>query len=153
MGKIVQLAESLWSGERTTLEVSPFAPLMVTEEIAPRTAFASSFANVTALDTDEGLVLVDTGGFLLAALVHEQVRSFYKRPLQTAIYTHGHVDHVFGVERYEAEPRPPGTPPPRVVAHRDLPARFDRYRATRGYNACINARQFQVATDWPAEYR
>jgi alkyl sulfatase BDS1-like metallo-beta-lactamase superfamily hydrolase len=32
--------------------------------------------------------------------------------------------------------------------------RFDRYRRTRGYNACINARQFSVAKGmvWPEEY-
>jgi alkyl sulfatase BDS1-like metallo-beta-lactamase superfamily hydrolase len=31
---------------------------------------------------------------------------------------------------------------PRVVAHENVPARFDRYRATHGYNEAINLRQF-----------
>src|SRR5215467_3245624 len=153
MGKIAELAERLFSGEVSTRDHHPFTPLMAIEEVAPRTAFASSFANVTALDTDDGLVLVDTGSFLLAALVKEQVRRFSERPLHTAVYTHGHVDHVFGVDLYEAEPRPAAGPRARVVAHARLPARFDRYRAMPGYNACINARQFQIDAAWPEHYR
>jgi len=31
-------------------------------------------------------------------------------------------------------------------------ARFDRYRATMGYNGLINARQFSTAASWPSEY-
>jgi alkyl sulfatase BDS1-like metallo-beta-lactamase superfamily hydrolase len=154
MGKIRELAERLFSGAVSTEEHHPFTPMMAIEEVAPRTAFASSFANVTALDTDAGLVLVDTGSFVFAKMVKEHVRSFTTKPLHTAIFTHGHVDHVFGVEAYEAEPRPHGAPAPRVVAHEALAARFDRYKETRGYNACINARQFQVSASWPdATYR
>jgi len=66
----------------------PDVNMWCTQTIKPRSAIA----------TDEGPVLVDAGVFLLAGLVHGQVRSFCKRPLQTAIYTHGHVDHVFGVQ-------------------------------------------------------
>jgi len=40
-----------------------------------------------------------------------------------------------------------------VIAHENLPARFDRYKLTRGYNSVINSRQFQAETQWPAEYR
>ncbi len=149
MGRIRELSEGLWTGTISPDESPPFAPLMVLEEVAHRTAFVSSFANVTALDTDEGLVLIDTGSFLFAPMVREQVRRFTTRPLHTAIYTHGHIDHVFGVEMYEAE----GTGPARVVAHRAVPLRFDRYKKTPGYNACVNARQFQVATTWPQTYR
>jgi alkyl sulfatase BDS1-like metallo-beta-lactamase superfamily hydrolase len=148
MGQIRDLSERLMSGAVTTLEHHPFTPLMAIEDVAPRSAFASSFANVTALDTDEGLVLIDTGSFMLAAHVKELVRSFTKRPLHTAIYTHGHLDHVFGVEAYEAEGARA-----RVIAHDALAARFDRYKLTKGYNACINARQFQIQTPWPTNYR
>ena len=40
-----------------------------------------------------------------------------------------------------------------VVAHRLLPLRFDRYKATLGYNSAINSRQFQADFQWPSEYR
>ena len=34
-----------------------------------------------------------------------------------------------------------------------MPARFERYRLTRGYNACINARQFRTPPAWPESFR
>jgi alkyl sulfatase BDS1-like metallo-beta-lactamase superfamily hydrolase len=149
MGRIRDLAEGLWSGVLDPAKNHPFAPLLDIETVAERTAFVSSFANATAFDTDAGLVLVDTGSFLLSAQVHACVRTFSTRPLHTAVYTHGHVDHCFGVERYEAEQRSPA----RVVAHERVPARFERYRLTHGYNACINARQFRTPASWPDEFR
>jgi alkyl sulfatase BDS1-like metallo-beta-lactamase superfamily hydrolase len=93
---------------------------------------------------------VDTGSPMTAGYVHEQVRAWTTAPLHTAVYSHGHIDHVFGVGPFEAEAA--GTP--RVVAHAALPARFDRYRLTAGYNAAINARQFSApGLSWPTDYR
>ncbi|HEY8040191.1 MAG TPA: alkyl sulfatase dimerization domain-containing protein, partial [Polyangiaceae bacterium] len=137
------------SGELDPARHHPFAPLLDLEPVGDRVAFVSSFANATAFETGAGLVLVDTGSFLLAGQVHESVRSFTRAPLHTAVYTHGHVDHCFGVELYEAEQKQPA----RVVAHERVPARFERYRLTHGYNACINARQFQTLASWPESFR
>ena len=44
-------------------------------------------------------------------------------PLHTAIYSHGHVDHVFGVPVFEAEAKEKGFRPPQVLAHEAMPAR------------------------------
>jgi alkyl sulfatase BDS1-like metallo-beta-lactamase superfamily hydrolase len=154
MGSVMKLADDLWSGRVSTREHHPWVALQTLEEIEPRLGFVSSFANVAAVDTDDGLVMVDTGGFPFAAIVREAIRGWSPRPLHTAVYTHGHVDHVFGVPAFEEEARAAGWPMPRVVAHEALPARFDRYRSTVGLNASINARQFQVArVDWPTSYR
>ena len=150
MGRIRDFAEGLWSGRIDPAQHHPFAPLLDLEPVADRTAFVSSFANATAFDTPEGLVLVDTGSFLLAQQVHENVRSFTKARLHTAVFTHGHVDHCFGVDLYEAEA---GASKTRVIAHERVPARFERYRLTHGYNACINARQFQSPAQWPDQFR
>jgi predicted esterase len=130
MGTIRDLSERLLSGATLVRDENPMAPRMAVEEVAPRVAFVSSFANVTAIDTDEGLVLVDTGSFFLAVPTKALVRSFTQRPLHTALFTHGHVDHVFGVDLYEAEGGPA-----RVLAHEAVPRRFERYRlptTTRG---------------------
>jgi alkyl sulfatase BDS1-like metallo-beta-lactamase superfamily hydrolase len=148
MGVVRESAERFWNLDPDDKDLHPFAPLLAVEEVGPRVGFVSSFANVTALDTDEGLVLVDTGSFFLAAPTKGLVRVFSQKPLHTAIFTHGHVDHCFGVDLYEAE-----GPKARVVAHERVAARFDRYRLTRGYNACINARQFQAVHEWPKTFR
>ena len=150
MGQLRDISDKLWSGEAPIENHHPMQPLAALEEVGERSVFVSIFANVTALDTDEGLVLVDTGSFILAPMVHGMVRNFTKRPLHTAVWTHGHVDHCFGVELYESER---GAPKPRVVAHERVPARFERYRLTAGWNSCINARQFRVQVKWPDTYR
>jgi alkyl sulfatase BDS1-like metallo-beta-lactamase superfamily hydrolase len=146
MGTLRDLSARLLAGESS--DYHPFSSPLAIEEIAERSAFVSSFANVTAFDTDEGLVLVDTGSFLLAAPTKGIVRGFSTRPLHTAIWTHGHVDHCFGVELYDAE----GSRA-RVVGHQALPARLDRYALTRGWNGCINSRQFRAEIEWPLNLR
>jgi glyoxylase-like metal-dependent hydrolase (beta-lactamase superfamily II) len=55
---------------------------------------------------------------------------------------------------WEAESAERGWPAPEVIAHEALPARFDRYILTVGYNQVINRRQFGVPhLRWPTEYR
>jgi alkyl sulfatase BDS1-like metallo-beta-lactamase superfamily hydrolase len=107
---------------------------------------APSFANVGAVPTDEGLVLIDAGGMLLAPRAHEDLRRLSEDPVHTVVYTHGHVDHVMGAELLGDDVR--------VVAHERVRARFERYRRTRGWNAAINKRQFGLEElEWPADFR
>jgi alkyl sulfatase BDS1-like metallo-beta-lactamase superfamily hydrolase len=151
---VLELADQLWRGEADIAEHHPFRHLGEVAEIGESTAFISSFANVSALATDAGLLLVDTGSSVLAHAAHATLRTWSKAPLDTAVFTHGHIDHCFGVERYEAENESSGAAPPRVVAHEAVAARFDRYRATAGYNAFINRRQFGLPDlEWPTDYR
>ncbi len=155
MGRVIDLAEKLWTGAASTVDHNPLTTFLGLEEMAPGLAFVSSLANVTALSTDAGLVLVDTGGFLTGAAVHSELRRWTESPLHTAVYTHGHVDHVFGVARFEAEAADRDDwPSPRVIAHHRVVDRFDRYRLTAGYNGHINARQFRApGLTWPTDYR
>jgi glyoxylase-like metal-dependent hydrolase (beta-lactamase superfamily II) len=107
-------------------------------EVAERTYFASLFSGVTIFDTDEGLVLVDTGLRKLSPGLAMMLRQRTSSPVHTAVYTHGHVDHAFGLGDYLLE----GQAAPRVIAHRNVVARFERYQRTPGHNAALNARQF-----------
>jgi alkyl sulfatase BDS1-like metallo-beta-lactamase superfamily hydrolase len=117
-------------------------------------AFIPAFANVSAFDTGDGLVLVDTGSAFAARDIHTAIRGWTPARLDTAIYSHGHIDHVFGVSVFEEEAASSGWVAPRVVAHEALPPRFDRYILTAGYNGIINQRQFQApGLRWPTEYR
>jgi alkyl sulfatase BDS1-like metallo-beta-lactamase superfamily hydrolase len=151
---VLELADQLWRGEKSTTEHNPITQQGEIEEVAGRTAFVPSFANVSAFDTDEGLLLVDTGSQFFARTVHTGIRTWSPRPLHTAVYSHGHIDHVFGVPVFEAEAEAEGWAPPRVIAHEALPPRFDRYILTAGYNGVINQRQFRApGLTWPTEYR
>jgi glyoxylase-like metal-dependent hydrolase (beta-lactamase superfamily II) len=150
----VAIADRLWRGETGIEDHHPFSHIGGLAEVADGVAFVPSFANVSAFATDDGLFLVDTGSALLAQAVHGEVRRWSPDRLDTAVYSHGHIDHVFGVGVFEAEAASNGWAPPRVVAHAALPARFDRYIKTAGYNEIVNQRQFSAPNlRWPVEYR
>jgi glyoxylase-like metal-dependent hydrolase (beta-lactamase superfamily II) len=153
-GDILALADRLWRGEVSTSEHHPVGHLGGLAEICDGVAFVPAFANVTAIRTDDGLVLVDTGSSFAAQAIHDDVRRWTGQRLHTAIYSHGHIDHVFGVPVWAAEAQENGWPAPVVVAHEALPKRFDRYLMTVGYNEIINQRQFGVpGLRWPTQYR
>jgi len=150
MGRIREMAEQGWSG--TVEPYTLWAPTGATEEIAPDVFFLHAFANVTVIRAGDGLVLVDTSSQAARARTFAAVRAIDPAPMHAAIYTHGHADHAFGLPPFLAEAAEKGWPRPRIVAHRDVAARFDRYRATAGYNGLINARQFSRPPAWPSEY-
>jgi glyoxylase-like metal-dependent hydrolase (beta-lactamase superfamily II) len=151
---ILALADRLWRGEAQTSEFHPVRHVGGIVEICDGVAFAPAFANVTAIATGDGLVLVDTGSALAARAIHDDLRRWTTERLHTAVYSHGHIDHVFGVPVWAAEAADQGWPAPVVVAHEAVPDRFDRYRLTAGYNQIINQRQFGSARlRWPTEYR
>ena len=154
MGEVRELAEKAWRGELADTQVHPGMALVALEEIAPGFAFMSGFGNVAVLSTDEGLVFVDTSSQFHAAKLFAQVRRWSPSRVHTAVYTHGHVDHVFGLAPFEDEARSKGWPAACVVAHRACPDRFDRYRLTNGYNGVINQRQFGFPRPWfPSDFR
>ncbi len=151
---VLELADQLWRGEVSIEDAHPFSLIGEAEEVADGVAFVPSFANVSALRTDDGLVLVDTGSQPLAQHVHRTLRTWDTSPLHTAVYSHGHIDHVFGVPVFEQEAHDRGWQQPQVVAHEALPARFDRYVLTAGYNEVVNQRQFSMPDlRWPLHYR
>ncbi|HVB94577.1 MAG TPA: alkyl sulfatase dimerization domain-containing protein [Acidimicrobiales bacterium] len=151
---VLATADRLWTGEVTTSEIHPLSPSTGLAEVADGISFVPSFANVSAVSTEDGLVLVDTGSAFMAAHIHRTLRAWSPDRLHTAIYSHGHIDHVFGVPVWAAESTDAGWPDPVVVAHEALPARFDRYILTAGYNEIINRRQFNIdSLQWPTEYR
>src|SRR5689334_6459535 len=151
---LLELADQLFTGAAPIESHHPFASSGQSAEIQAGLVFVDAFANSSAVDTDDGLVVVDTSGVFHAQQVHETLRRWSASPLHTAVFTHGHIDHVFGVELYEEEARANGWPMPRVIAHEAVPARFERYVLTAGYNAVINQRQFKApGLRWPVEYR
>ena len=125
MTDVLALAERMWNGDE---DYHPFRGAGSRCEVARRRGVRrTAFANVTAFATADGLVLVDTGSVFLADVCTTRSARGRRRPLHTAVYTHGHIDHVFGVERYEAEnaaagdPRRGSSPTRRSRALRPLP--------------------------------
>src|SRR5579864_6834172 len=152
MGKIRELSEKLLSGEVLVRDTHPLMPTGEMEEVAEGVAYFRWFANVTAIKTDDGLVLVDTGAYFNAAQTVSLVRSYSPARVNSAIYTHGHVDHACGMPAFVDDAQQHKWSRPRVVGHRATASRFDRYKRTAGYNTVINTRQFSRAAAWPTEF-
>ena len=148
MGAILEAAEAAWAG-------APSRLTRVIEEVAPRTWFYAGFANVVVRETDDGLTIVDPGAFNNARQKFEAIRGVTAARANTIIYSHGHMDHMFGANLYAEEAKAHGWPAPRVIAHEAILDRMARYRLTEGFNALINLRQFQGGSGtpfWPTDF-
>lgn len=153
MESLASLSDKLWRGEHSTHQKGhhPFAVLNQIDEVAEKVAFYKAFSNITIVETDDGAILIDTGSFhpIAHKRSHETIRSFTKQPVHTAVYTHGHVDHAYGLPPFLEEARTNNQPRPAIIGHAGIPARMDRYIETAGYNAIINTRQFGAPIEWP----
>ena len=152
MTDLLALSEAIIDGARSIDDHHPvaFAAGATLQELAPDLAFVESFSNSIVYRDDEGLAMVDAGSPLHAPAIVQRVRDWTALPLRTAVFTHGHVDHIYEVpllERAQSDPC-------HVIAHERTPERFRRYERTNGYNAAINQRQFQLAAPlFPGDYR
>ncbi|MBW1687429.1 MAG: MBL fold metallo-hydrolase [Deltaproteobacteria bacterium] len=115
--------------------------------VAPDTFFMTAdYVNLAAFETPDGLLLVDTGMVAAGPRIFEEIRKRTQAPLHTVVYTHGHLDHAFGLRPWlEAGERP------RVIAHENVVRRFRTYMKTAAMNIHINRVQFGIVQDitWP----
>ncbi len=158
MADIRDLAERLWTGNLTSGEAHPVtAQFREGDEILPGVLFYKGFASANTIDTGEALVMLDTGAVTDTNALHEAVRKWRpSTPLTAAVFSHHHVDHIFGVGPFEREADEKRWARPLVYGHAGLAANFDRYKKTRGWNGAINVRQFAFPVarfEWPEHYR
>ncbi|HJM76407.1 MAG TPA: alkyl sulfatase dimerization domain-containing protein [Dehalococcoidia bacterium] len=165
MAGIREFSEQLFNGEVDT--VFDAHPLFrnwndrVPDEIDEGILYYKGISGATTLDTGKSLVMLDTGARNDAGSIFEGVRNWRPdHPLAAAVFSHHHVDHIFGVEPFEAEASTGGNPRTVVYGHEAMPWHFDRYRRARGWNSAINRRQFarpgmplQPLGEWPDDFR
>ncbi len=111
-------------------------------ELAEGVALIESFSHSLVVDAGEHLVVFDASGPAGGPAVVDSLRRWSDKPIESIVYTHGHVDHVGGSRAFAARAEADGHPRPTVVGHARVANRFDRYELTRGYNRAINLRQF-----------
>lgn len=139
------LFEHLWNGsaqmEEWTAAVSQGAVTSVADTII--TVHTTYFCgSVTAIRTPDGLVLIDTANQATAEQVLALIRTWDASPVHTVIYTHGHIDHTGGITAIDREAEAKGLARPRIIAHRDVARRMNRYALTQGLNSIVQGQQF-----------
>lgn len=97
-------------------------------EVGPRSyLIRMPIVNAAFFETDEGIVLVDTGMGPAGPAILDAIRSVSDKPIHTIIYTHGHVDHAYGTWAIMDAGETP-----QIIAHELLKDRFERYIRLRG---------------------
>jgi alkyl sulfatase BDS1-like metallo-beta-lactamase superfamily hydrolase len=109
--------------------------------LADDIAMVEAFSHSVVFRTDAGLVAFDTSNERGGQRVVDAIRGWSTAPFHSIVFTHGHVDHVGGSGAFAADAEAKGQPL-QCVGHENVPARFDRYDLTNGYNLDINERQF-----------
>ncbi|XOV84851.1 MAG: alkyl sulfatase dimerization domain-containing protein [bacterium] len=158
MNDFLTLAERAWQGQLDMMfEHHPVhSAYDGATEIIPGVLALKGIACIYIIDTGDGLLMLDAGSQLDTQRVYTQVRSWRPdTPLKVIVFSHHHVDHVFGAGPFIDEAKTRGWSPPKVIAHRLTPDHFNRYIKTRGWNTAINRRQFAIHAPnyhWPDQY-
>lgn len=100
--------------------------------------------NSLAVETDEGLLVVDSGpspSVVPQALA--QLREHTDQTVRWIVYSHGHLGYNYGVPGFLAEAEMRGEPRPTIIAHENVVRRYRRYIETAGLQNHINSRQFR----------
>ncbi|HXU25220.1 MAG TPA: alkyl sulfatase dimerization domain-containing protein [Tepidiformaceae bacterium] len=158
MPRIRDLAEALWNGEPPTPETHPVhSRFPEGEELADGVLFYKGIASANTIDTGDGLVMLDTGAVNDIVTLHAAVRQWRpETPLRAAVFSHHHVDHIFGVGPFDQEAETRRWARPLVYGHALIASNLDRYKKTLGWNTAINKRQFALPLErfrWPDQYR
>ncbi len=119
------------------------------QAVAEGIVFFPNLGNAIAFVCGDRILLVDTTpGWVAPASVQDLRSNHSQVPVDTIVYTHGHIDHTTGAHAWLDDAESRGHPRPRIVAHQDLPRRFDRYRLLGEQNNFINSVQFNL----PAQF-
>ena len=108
------------------------------------------WTNICIIETEEGVVLYDVGFGFYRKRILAEVKAITDKRVRYIIYGHGHADHAFGAQAVIEDAEERGLPRPVIIAHENVPKRFDRYREMLAYHDSINRIQFAIPDDMAA---
>lgn len=116
------------------------------ETVAPGLHILRGQGQSFVAETDAGLVVIDAGpGGAITRGMIDSLRQLSDAPVHALCYSHGHVGYNAGVPEWLAHARERGEPAPRLIAHRNLPRRYARYRETQALQHRMAEVQFNRA--------
>lgn len=95
-------------------------------------------------ETSAGLVVIDAGpgGAVTHAMI-TALRTVSQRAVQAVCFSHGHIGYNTGVPQWLEHAASRNDAPPRLIAHRNLPRRYARYRETLALQQGLAEIQFR----------
>lgn len=146
-----KLADLYWNDEITKEKrIEMPLPYMSKDlnKITDNVYFQYSLGNIGIILTKTGIVLIDSGMYEAGEILYERLtKHFPNKWVIACIYTHGHIDHVEGLNAIQKMQTERKGPKITVYAHKNVNGRFDRYCMTCGYNHHINNKQFGGSQD------
>lgn len=129
--------------QRDSILMAEFEPYALAEGVH----LVPTQGNGLVVETDQGLVLVDGGpGGSVTRRMIECTTAIADRPIRAIIYSHGHLGYNSGVDEWQAHLEQAGHPPADLIAHRNVVARYRRYRDTHDLQLWLASWQFPRAT-------
>lgn len=111
--------------------------------VAPGVHVLPAQGNGLAIETPDGVVLVDVGrGGGQTQKLLATLRTITDAPILAVCLSHGHGGYNFGLADVLAHNAERGDAAPRIIGHRNVVRRFDRYRETSRFQAVLAAMQF-----------
>ena len=107
--------------------------------------------NTLAIETDNGVVIVDASGHTHAAGMIAELRERTDSPVYAIVYSHGHHGYNAAVDVWQQHNGDRGDPPPRLIGHENVVKRYARYRETAGLQTRMLAIQFNSRKHVPLE--
>ncbi len=109
--------------------------------------------NSLAIETDAGVVVVDASSPIHVEGMISMLRKHTDSPVHAIVYSHGHNGYNSAVDLWQQHNLDRGDPPPRLVGHENIVARYARYRETAELQLRMLAVQFPSKTPVPLESR
>jgi alkyl sulfatase BDS1-like metallo-beta-lactamase superfamily hydrolase len=107
--------------------------------------------NTLAIETDNGVIIVDASGHTHAPAMIAELRERTDSPVYAIVYSHGHHGYNAAVDVWQQHNVDRGDPPPRLIAHENVVKRYARYRETAGLQTRMLAIQFNSRKHVPLE--
>ncbi len=107
--------------------------------------------NTLAIETDNGVIIVDASGHTHAPGMIDELRNRTDSPVYAIVYSHGHHGYNAAVDIWQQHNVNRGDPPPRLIGHENVVKRYARYRETAGLQTRMLAIQFNSRKHVPLE--
>jgi len=125
--------------------LNPATIAAVLGTLAPGIHVVGGMGNALSVETDDGVLQVDTGQSEgQAREMLTRLREITDAPVHSIVYSHGHLGYNNAVETWLDDARRRGDPAPRVLAHENLVRRWRRYRETEGLQQLFVELQIRI---------